>query len=88
MEQIQDNIILAIGVLTPIVMFLVTPIKKIETLDNRFLPYISMSIGVVAGIVFSLMFNQEIPVYSVAGLIAGATASGFYDAFSIKKGDK
>lgn len=86
MELLQENIVIAITVLSPIIAFLVNPLKKVEKLDNNLLPYVSMTIGVAFGVVFALVFNLDLSTYGLGGLISGATASGFYDAFMATKG--
>lgn len=75
------------GVLMPIVAILVQLVKTADV-NTRWLPFVSIALGTVAGIVFGVSAHADLFVYGLAGFLAGAGASGLYDAVESAKGDK
>lgn len=84
MQGIMENGVAIAVVLMPWIKVLVDVIKPFIK-DTKWYPILSMLIGVVFGIVVSLLFGFSVPEYVLAGFIAGVGASGLYDiAKSVK----
>lgn len=79
MNEILDNIIAAIAVVGLFVGIIVEVVKRTETVTKRYLPLVSVIIGMITGFVLAIAFNQDVATYVAAGFIGGAVASGVYD---------
>ena len=57
-----------------------TQMIKKTTINNKFLPFLNVLIGIIIGLGWALSFAQsELIVYVWAGGLAGMAAGGFYD---------
>ncbi|MGX7091168.1 holin [Hutsoniella sourekii] len=83
MEAIIDNIILQSAIMAGIIGVLIEAIKKAVDIDSRYLPLVSGGIGLIAGLVLAYIYGLPIPDNALAGMLAGFSASGFYDATKI-----
>jgi hypothetical protein len=63
----------------PVTLIIVQLLKRIEKLDNNYLPFIAVSLGLVMGLLYGLYYNQDLFVHAFYGLVYGASASGIYD---------
>lgn len=88
MEAIMNEAVIAAGILLPVITIIMQAVKQLEAVNNKYLPLISIVTGIAVGAVLSIVFNQDLALYSVAGFLAGAGASGAYDLLTIKKGGK
>lgn len=67
-------------VIPVIVLILVQAIKKAELVENRWLPFVALSIGLIIGTIFAMLDQPMSWEHIVRGFLYGATASGLYDA--------
>lgn len=72
--------------LIPIVAGFVQAFKLAFTIQDRFLPLISLLIGGVSSSLLAFGFNTPLPNAILIGVISGLGASGLYD--NIKKAGK
>ena len=56
-----------------------TALTKVATpLENKYLPFVSMIFGIIAGILVALIFHEDIGKAAIAGLLVGGFTSGLY----------
>ena len=72
--------------LTPIITALVQLVKSAD-INTRWLPFVSVGIGTVAGAVFGYAGHADLFTYTLAGLVSGLAASGFYDGIQSARGE-
>ncbi|WP_277630407.1 holin [Atopococcus tabaci] len=82
MQEIMNNIIAATAFVGVFAGIIVEVIKRADLVSPRYLPALSIVIGMVTGFVMATGFNQDVAIYIAAGFIAGAAASGVYDLVS------
>ena len=70
MIEITDVIVVAV------IMGLVELVKKLDWLPAKFLPLLSLVLGIVGGIVY---FDGPIENKVIFGIILGLSAAGLYD---------
>lgn len=63
-------------------------VKQLESVNNRYLPLMSIILGMAIGALFAIAFEFAVAVYVIAGFLGGASASGIYDGLTVKKGAK
>ena len=75
--------IISLGVsFSPIVMMLVEAIKHVELVPHRFLPVVSLLVGLGFGLAagyFAPDPSFTLPVMGIGGVVAGGMACGIYD---------
>jgi len=86
MDNLLNEATLLSGSLIPIVLIFVQLIKGSDT-SPKLLPWIAIGLGVALGLTVGIALNASLLVYGLAGLLAGAGASGVYDAGKSIKGD-
>lgn len=75
----MDNILTAVSVIGAVVLGATGLVKK-TSMDNKYLPYINVAVGIVLGLVYAMtIVKGDYAVYGWAGFIAGLSAGGFYD---------
>lgn len=94
MDEVQVGSLLTISGLTVVTAILVESIKRAAALPEemvaRFGPLLSMSIGVLLGLITVFILNglsvnaEAIFQAILTGIFAGAAASGLYDVFTSK----
>lgn len=85
--EVINNAILLAAAMSPVIMVFVNLVKK-EDVDKRWLPYISIGLGIAIGLVFALALSTDYVLYGFSGFIGGATASGLFDAGkALRKGE-
>ena len=72
-------------VLTPVIAIIVQLIKQ-TAINTRWLPHISIAIGLLTGVVFGAYMSADLFLYGLAGALSGAGASGAFDAVKSAKG--
>lgn len=88
MQEIMNSIIAATAFVGVFAGIIVEVIKRADLVSTRYLPALSIVIGMITGFVMATGFNQDLAVYIAAGFIGGATASGVYDLASKSIGGK
>ena len=79
MQDKMAQVLVMVAALTPIVTALVEAIKRAFFAGNtRYVPLVSIGVGLVAGIAGSYIFAESLPLMALAGAIAGLAASGLY----------
>jgi uncharacterized membrane protein len=80
------NIYIISSILMPIIVALLQVVKKAINIDDRFLPSISILIGILLMYLVSgqIIFNTEIEKMSIqviifAGIVTGLSSCGLYD---------
>lgn len=75
----MENILAAASVIGAIVVGATQMIKQ-TPINNKWLPFLNVLLGVVIGIGWAYSFTQsEVLIYAWAGGLAGMAAGGFYD---------
>ena len=82
MELLINEAILMAGVLTPLILILVQLVKQTEV-NKKYYPHVSIVLGTVAGMVIGFASGADLFNSGLAGFIAGASASGLFDAGKI-----
>lgn len=82
MEILVNEAILMAGVLTPFILILVQLVKQTEV-NTKYLPHVSIVLGTIAGVVIGIASGADLFISGLAGFIAGASASGLFDAGKI-----
>uniref|UniRef100_UPI003529F52D holin n=1 Tax=Aerococcus urinaeequi TaxID=51665 RepID=UPI003529F52D len=71
--------------MAPVIAIIVQLLKTAE-INTRWLPFISIGLGIAVGIVFALASGADLFLYGLAGFLSGAASSGLYDSIkSVKK---
>lgn len=87
METVLNEAIGLAAVMSPVILIFVQMIKAAD-LDKRWLPLISIGLGIAVGIAFALAGNADVFTYGLAGFLSGAAASGLYDGIqAARKGE-
>lgn len=73
-------------VMAPVIAIVVQLVKQAD-LNTRWLPFISIGLGIAVGIVFALASGADLFLYGLAGFLSGAGASGLFDAIKSAKGE-
>ncbi|WAA10341.1 holin [Fervidibacillus albus] len=75
-----------IGLIIAVVVGLVELVKRLEVVPTKFLPLVSLSLGILAGVFY---LDGDIKVRVFNGIIIGLSASGLFDQTKImKKGEE
>lgn len=82
MEELFTQAVYFAGILAPIITALIELIKRSGRF-GEYLPYLSIIIGIVTGVIFGTYLGADLFVYGLSGLIAGLTASGLYDSIDL-----
>ncbi|MTD42454.1 hypothetical protein GIX45_28265 [Erwinia sp. CPCC 100877] len=80
MDEIITHV-LATGLsFAPIMMIVTEAVKQTKLINTKFLPIVSVGLGVTLGFVMGIIFDQNTAEMTVGGLVAGGMACGLYDA--------
>jgi uncharacterized membrane protein (DUF441 family) len=88
MNELLNNILSAVAFVGVFSGIVVQVIKNAELVNKRYLPLVSVVLGMVVGYILAIGFYQDIPTFIAAGFIGGAAASGVYDLASKSIGGK
>lgn len=56
-----------------------TALAKVATpLENKYLPFVSMIFGIIAGVLIALILHEDMGRAAIAGLLVGGFTSGLY----------
>ena len=86
METLLNEAAALAVVMAPVIAIVVQLVKQAD-LNTRWLPFISIGLGIAVGIVFALASGADLFLYGLAGFLSGAGASGIFDAVKSAKGD-
>ena len=87
METLLNEAVALAAVMAPVIAIFVELFKTAD-LNKRWLPFISIGLGIAVGIVFALAGGEGLFLYGLAGLLSGAASSGLYDSIKSVKGGK
>ena len=73
-----------VGLITALVQVLKTTLQ----LATRYVPIVSIAVGILFGLLLQPLSDYNIYTMAVAGLIGGLAASGAFDLSKVVKGDK
>lgn len=81
MIEITDVLIIAV------IIGLVELVKRLEWLPVKYLPLLSLVLGVIAGVIY---LEGTLKIKIILGIVMGLSASGLFDQSKLitKKGDK
>ena len=86
METLLNEAAALAVVMAPVIAIVVQLVKQ-ANLNTRWLPFISIGLGIAVGIVFALASGADLFLYGLAGFLSGAGASGLFDAVKSAKGE-
>ena len=86
METLLNEAAALAVVMAPVIAIVVQLVKQAD-LNTRWLPFISIGLGIAVGIVFALASGADLFLYGLAGFLSGAGASGLFDAVKSAKGE-
>jgi len=87
MDNLLNEAIGLAAVMSPVILIFVQLIKTAD-LDKRWLPFLSITLGIAVGIVFALASGADLFLYGLAGFLSGASSSGLYDSIqAARKGE-
>jgi len=78
-EELINNAVLLAVVLAPITTGIIQVVKQTLNIDNKYLPIISLLVGILVAVLIALGTGQDIVQYILVGVIGGLSASGLYD---------
>lgn len=82
----MDNALIASAIIAVILAPVMQAVKGLESINNKYIPFISWTVGVLIGVGFAFAFNFDIALYALAGLLAGLGSNGIYDGTMTIKG--
>lgn len=85
MELLLNEAAALAVILAPVIAILVQLIKQ-TAINTRWLPFVSIAIGLLTGVVFGAYMGADLFLYGLAGFLSGAGASGLFDAIKSAKG--
>ena len=71
----------------PMTLIVVELAKGLE-INKKYLPIVSVALGVILGAAFSFYYGADLFTHIVQGVVYGASASGIYDMAKIAKEGK
>jgi len=86
MDNLLNEAIGLAAVMSPVILIFVQLFKTAD-LNKRWLPFISICLGIAVGLVFALAIGADLFLYGLAGFLSGAAASGLYDGVKSAKGE-
>lgn len=69
----------------PAIMIIIEAIKRTGLVNKKWLPLISVSLGIAMGVVFAVMDPDNAFVNILYGILYGGSASGLYDLGASQK---
>lgn len=69
--------------IAPVVLVLVEAVKRTEKVSTKVLPLVALGLGLVIGVVFALVDQEQAVLHVVNGFLYGAAAAGLYDAAKV-----
>ena len=79
MEELMNNAVLVAIILAPITTGIIEVVKQTTSVDNKYLPLISLVVGILVAVLIALGTGQDIVQYVLVGVIGGLSSAGLYD---------
>ena len=84
-EELINNAVLVAVILAPLTTGIIEVVKQTLNVDNRYLPILSLFVGVFVAVAIALGTGQDLVQYVLVGIVGGLSASGLYDQVKIKE---
>ena len=84
-EELINNAVLVAVILAPITTGIIEVIKQTLNINNRYLPILSLLVGILVAVAIALGTGQDLVQYVLVGIVGGLSASGLYDQAKIKE---
>lgn len=84
-EELINNAVLVAVILAPITTGIIEVVKQTLNIDNRYLPILSLLVGIFVAVAIALGTGQNVVQYVLVGIVGGLSASGLYDQVKIKE---
>ena len=84
-EELINNAVLVAVILAPITTGIIEVVKQTLNIDNRYLPILSLLVGIFVAVAIALGTGQDLVQYVLVGIVGGLSASGLYDQGKIKE---
>lgn len=84
-EELINNAVLVAVILAPITTGIIEVVKQTLNIDNRYLPILSLLVGILVAVAIALGTGQDVVQYVLVGIVGGLSASGLYDQVKIKE---
>ena len=84
-EELINNAVLVAAILAPITTGIIEVVKKTLNINNRYLPILSLLVGIFVAIAIALGTGQDLVQYVLVGIVGGLSSSGLYDQGKIKE---
>lgn len=88
MEEIFNSALLVSAGIAVILTPVMQAVKNLGSINNKHIPFVSWTVGIVVGVLWAVIFKENIALYGLAGLMAGFGSNGIYDGLQTKKGAK
>ena len=84
-EELINNAVMVAVILAPITTGIIEVVKQTLNIDNRYLPILSLLVGILVAVAIALGTGQDLVQYVLVGIVGGLSASGLYDQGKIKE---
>lgn len=88
MEEILNSALLVSAGIAVILTPVMQAVKNLGNIHNKYIPFVSWTIGIIVGVLWAVLFKDNVALYGLAGLLAGFSSNGIYDGLQTKKGAK
>ena len=82
-EELINNAVLVAVILAPITTGIIEVVKQTLNIDNRYLPILSLLVGILVAVAIALGTGQDLVQYVLVGIVGGLSAAGLYDQTKI-----
>ena len=78
-EELMNNAVLMALALAPITTGMIEVVKQTLNINNRYLPILSLLVGIFVAVAIALGTGQDIVQYIIVGVVGGLSSAGLYD---------
>ena len=82
-EELINNAVLVAVILAPITTGIIEVVKQTLNIDNRYLPILSLLVGILVAVAIALGTGQDVVQYVLVGIVGGLSSAGLYDQTKI-----
>ena len=82
-EELINNAVLVAVILAPITTGIIEVVKQTLNIDNRYLPILSLLVGILIAVAIALGTGQDLVQYVLVGIVGGLSSAGLYDQTKI-----